>query len=302
MLRTEALRVFVTVAECGNIRDAAERLLRTQSAISMTLKQVEDHLGAPLFENDRKSSLTQLGQFVRGVATVLLRDHDAAISLIEGHASGQSGHLRIASVPSVAALLIPELLRGFLAARPLAKVDLIDTDSADVRHLVRTGQADIGIASAPDADEGLTFAPLFEDQMKLVCQSDAALTLSRAPLNWSDLQGTSLILNETTNRIAASEFRALAVRSTLRVRNVTSLLAMVQAGVGVTLLPGLATVSLPPALMALPLADTNCTRQVGLLLRNGRVQSPIAAEFRQHLDRSIGALIARFGLLPVAAP
>lgn len=300
MLRTEALRVFVTVADCGNIRDAADRLLRTQSAISMTLKQVEGHLGAPLFESDRKSSLTDLGRFVRGVATVLLRDHDTAISLIEGHASGQSGGLRIASVPSVAALLIPKLLRSFLTARPLAQVDLVDTDSADVRHLVETGQADIGIASAPEPDEGLLYAPLFEDRIKLICRADAAL--GAAPLNWSALQGTPLIVNETTERIAAPEFRALAAKATLRVRNVTSLLAMVQAGVGVTLLPGLATVSLPPALIALPLADTSCKRQVGILLRNGRVQSPIVAAFRQHLARSIGALTAEFGLLPVSDP
>ena len=292
MLRTEALRVFVTVADCGNIRDAADRLLRTQSAISMTLKQVEDHLGAPLFESDRKSSLTDLGRLVRGVATVLLRDHDTAISLIEGQASGQSGRLRIASVPSVAALLIPELLRGFLTARPLAQIDLVDTDSADVRHLVETGQADIGIASAPEPDEGLLYAPLFEDRIKL----------GPAPLDWSALQGTPLIVNETTERIAAPEFRALAAKATLRVRNVTSLLAMVQAGVGVTLLPGLATVSLPPALAALPLADTRCKRQVGILLRNGRVQSPIVAAFRQHLALSIGALTAEFGLLPVSDP
>lgn len=299
LIRTEALRVFVTVAECGNIRDAADRLFRTQSAISMTLKQVEDHLGAPLFESDRKSSLTDLGQFAQGVVTVLLRDHDTAIGLIEGYAKGKSGRLRIASVPSVAALLIPELLRGFLASRPLAEVDLVDTDSADVRMLVETGQADIGIASASRPDDTLIYTPLFEDQLKLVCRTDSGFADRDAPLEWTDLNGTPLILNETTRQIASPEFRVLAAEAKLRVRNVTSLLAMVQAGVGVTLLPGLATVSLPPALVALSLADTSCKRQVGLLQRAGRVQSPIVAAFQQHLVRSIGPLELQFGLLPV---
>ena len=298
MIRTEALRVFVTVAECGNIRDAADRLFRTQSAISMTLKQVEDALGAPLFESDRKSSLTELGRFVQGVATVLVRDHDAAIGLIEGHAKGRSGRIRIASVPSVAALLIPELLRDFLMSRPLAEVDLVDTDSADVRRLVETGQADIGIASAPDHDDSLIYTPLFEDHLKLVCRADGALARHGAPLEWSDLQGATLILNETTGRIAAGEFRTLAAAAKLRVRNVTSLLAMVQAGIGVTFLPGLATVSLPGALVALPLADESCRRQVGILQRAGRVHSPLAGAFRQHLVQSIGPLTQRFSLRP----
>lgn len=300
MIRTEALRVFVTVAECGNIRDAADRLFRTQSAISMTLKQVEDHLGAPLFESDRKSSLTELGRFAQGVATVLLRDHDTAINLIEGYAKGKSGCLRIASVPSVAALLIPELLRGFLASRPLVEVDLVDTDSADVRMLVETGQADIGIASASMPDDTLIYTPIFEDQLKLVCRADSDFARMAAPLDWSDLNGTPLILNETTKLIVTPEFKALASKAKLRVRNVTSLLAMVQAGVGVTLLPGLATVSLPPALIALSLDDPNCKRQVGLLQRAGRVQGPIVSEFQQHLVKSIGPLELQFGLLPVS--
>ena len=304
MIRTEALRVFVTVADCGNIRDAAARLFRTQSALSMTLKQIEDTLGAPLFETDRKSGLTDLGRYVQGVATVLLRDHDSALRLIAGYAGGHSGQLRLASVPSVAALLIPELLRDFLTARPLAEVDLVDTDSADVRRLVQTGQADIGIASnggasaagASNGGEGLTYTPLFQDRLKLVCRADAGFA---GPLDWADLTDTALILNQTTAQIASPAFVTLAAGARLRVRNVTSLLAMVQAGVGVTLLPGLATVALPPGLVALPLADTSCTRQVGLLQRAGRSLSPLAGAFQAHLTQSIAPLARRFGLDPL---
>jgi DNA-binding transcriptional LysR family regulator len=299
VIRTEALRVFVTVAECGNISDAAERLFRTQSAISMTLKKFEEHLGAPLFESDRKHSLTDLGGFVLGVAKVLLRDHDTAIDVIEQYASGNGGTLRIASVPSVAALLIPEMLASFLADRPTAKIDLVDTDSADVRRLVATGQADLGIASASSAQVGLIHLPIFEDSMKLVCQPDSPLALIPGPLEWSDLEGVTLILNETTRGIAAAEFQQLAARTRLRVRNVTSLLAMVRAGVGVTLLPGLATVGLPPTLAARPLSDQSCRRQVCLLRREGRVQSPLARAFQQHFSLAVEMMTDRFSIASI---
>jgi DNA-binding transcriptional LysR family regulator len=297
MIRTEALRVFVTVADCGNIRDAADRLFRTQSAISMTLKQIEDHLGAPLFESDRKHSLTELGRFVSGVARILLRDHDTAIALIEEYASGTSGRLRIASVPSVAALLIPEMLAGFLADRPNAEIDLVDTDSADVRKLVATGQADLGIASAAATEAGLMNMPLFEDRMQLVCRAGSPLAQHSAPLEWSDLEAVTLILNETTRGISSAEFQVLAARTKLSVRNVTSLLAMVNAGVGVTLLPGLATVGLPPTLYARPLRDQSCRRQVCLLRREGRVQSPLASAFQQDFISAINAVTERFGII-----
>jgi DNA-binding transcriptional LysR family regulator len=299
MIRTEALRVFVTVAECGNIRDAADRLFRTQSAISMTLKQVEDHLGAPLFESDRKHSLTDLGSFVLGVAKVLLRDHDTAIDLIEEYASGNSGRLRIAAVPSVAALLIPEMLAAFVAQRPTAEIDLVDTDSADVRRLVATGQADLGIASAEAAESGLLSVPIFEDSMQLVCQASSPLAQHVGPLEWRDLEAVGLILNETTRGIQAAEFQALAARTKLRVRNVTSLLAMVSAGLGVTLLPGLATVGLPPTLVARPLSDQSCRRQVCLLRREGRVQSPLAAAFQQHFILAIDAMTEKFSIATI---
>jgi DNA-binding transcriptional LysR family regulator len=297
MIRTEALRVFVTVAECGNIRDAAERLFRTQSAISMTLKQVEDHLGAPLFESDRKHSLTDLGSYVAGVARVLLRDHDTAIDLIEQYASGNSGRFRIASVPSVAALLVPEMLAKFLADRPTAEIDLVDTDSTDVRHLVATGQADLGIASVGGATAGLSVTAVFEDRMRLVCRADSPLAQSAAPVEWHDLDAVSLILNETTRGVQAAEFQALASRTKLRVRNVTSLLAMVNAGIGVTLLPGLATVGLPPSLISRPVSDQSCRRQVCMLTREGRVQSPLAQAFQQHFIASLGAMTEHSSLV-----
>lgn len=290
MIRTEALRVFVTVAECGNIRDAADRLFRTQSAISMTLKQIEDHLGAPLFESDRKHSLTELGSYVAGVARVLLRDHDTAIDLIEQHAFGNTGRLRIASVPSVAALLIPEMLAKFLADRPTAEIDLVDTDSADVRKLVATGQADLGIASMGDEDPGLIVTPTFEDHMQLVCLANSALAQNSGPVDWSDLKDVSLILNETTRGIKAQDFQVIAERTKLRVRNVTSLLAMVRAGIGVTLLPGLATVGLPSMLVARAIGDLSCRRQVCMLRREGRVQSPLARAFQEHFVSAIAAM------------
>ncbi len=299
MIRTEALRVFVTVAECGNIRDAADRLFRTQSAISMTLKQVEDHLGAPLFESDRKHSLTDLGSFVLGVAKVLLRDHDTALELINEYASGASGRLRIASVPSVAALLIPDMLAGFLRDRPTAEIDLVDTDSADVRRLVATGQADLGIASAAPAEGGLLSVPIFEDNMQLVCQAASPLAQHPGPLDWRDLEAAPLILNETTRAIEAPEFQALAAKTKLRVRNVTSLLAMVRAGVGVTLLPGLATVGLPQTLVARPLSDQSCRRQVCLLRREGRVQSPLAAVFQRHFIAAIPVLATQVSIVSI---
>jgi DNA-binding transcriptional LysR family regulator len=63
-IKIEMLRCFTTVARHGSLSDAAEALDRTPSAVSMMLKQFEDHIGAPLFETARKSRLTPIGALI----------------------------------------------------------------------------------------------------------------------------------------------------------------------------------------------------------------------------------------------
>jgi DNA-binding transcriptional LysR family regulator len=296
MVRLETLRVFLTVAQSGNIKDAASRLGRTPSAVSMSLKQVEDSLGGRLFQSDRKHSLTDLGQFVQAAADVLLRDFDRAMELIRAYAESRAGQLRIASVPSVAAMLLPRVLKEFAAARPGVELDLVDTDSAGVRKLVESGQADIGIASALRLPEGLTFQPLFADPFRLVCRAGSPLARHKRGLAWGMLKGHELIANEAARAIPSPEFQALAGRGRLTVRNVTSLLALVQSGAGVTLLPALATATLPATLHALPLADRAAIRTVGLLSREGRIGSPLADAFKQAVTAAVRQQAKRLGL------
>jgi DNA-binding transcriptional LysR family regulator len=279
MIGTTSLRAFVHVAECGNIRDAAARLYRTPSAVSMTLKQFERDLGAPLFETDRKNKLTALGEAILSIAGPMLHDHDRAIERIVAVATGRQGRLYLASVPSVAAELLPDVLATFLGSRPGAIIELADTDSRSVHALVADGTAELGIAGVASPASGLSFTPLFRDPFRVVCRRDHLLALRSGPVGWNDLSGERIIGNNAAEAIASGDYRALLAASALKARNVISLLALVRAGAGVTLLPRLATVSLGPDLVALPLADPMAEREVGIVLRQNHNPSPICAAF-----------------------
>ena len=285
MIKLEALRTFVTVAEAGNLKDASERLLRTPSALSMTLSQLEEQLGSPLFESDRKSTLTDLGRFVQRVAEQMVRDHDRNLAMIQSYAQNRIGTLRLASVPSVATHLLPGLLRAFAMDRPGIDIELVDTDSTDVQRLVESGQADIGVCGVAPATTALDFRPLFEDRFRLVCAATHPLARATAPLGWQDLAGAELILNESSRAISAPEYAALAADARLRMRNVASLLAMAQAGFGVTLLPELACASLPDGVVARSFEGNGISRVVGGVTRAGTTQSPLARAFEQYLFR-----------------
>ena len=287
MIRLDALRALVAVADHGNIKDAADQLHRTTSALSMTLKQIEDRLGGPLFEADRKQTLTELGLLVRDTGVILLRDYDRAMEAIAAHAGAFSGRLRLASVPSVAVTLLPQALRGFLQTRPDVDVELVDTDSTDVWHMVESGQVDMGFASAPPQSLHLRFDALFREPFRLICHAASMVAARPQPIEWQDLDGANLIMNEALRAVPQANFRHLAERSHLSVRNVSSLVAMVGADMGVTLLPNLATLNLPAGVACLTLADTSCCRTVGVIQRPDKVVSPLARAFQDSFARSV---------------
>lgn len=296
MLKLETLRVFVAVAQHGNLRDAADHLGRTQSALSMALKQLEVDLGGPLFETDRKRELTDLGHFVRDVSEDLVREHDNAISLIQGYAKGRVGRLRIASVPSVAALILPDLLSAFMDVHEGVQVDLMDSDSSNVRAMVASGVADLGIAGPAAQSQSLRDDPLFSDPLHVVCLQDSAYARAAGGLSWNDLRDAPLIANQTLVVTDLPEAAAIVAKSRLSVRNILSLLAMVRSGIGITLLPGLATRSLEPPLAAIPMTGPGCTRSIGLLSRGGRTESPLVKAFRQHLFATLREVAPELGL------
>lgn len=283
MVNVTALRTFVHVAECGNIRDAGARLFRTPSAVSMTLSQLERDLGASLFQNDRKNRVTALGAEILVIAQEVLRDHDRAVERIEALAAGRQGRLQLASVPSVAAELLPGLLATFLDARPGVTIELVDTDSPTVHALVADGSVELGIAGPIPPGSGLTLTPLFRDPFRLVCPRGHPLAERSAPIGWPDLAGERVIANDAATAIGAEAYQTMIAGSALKARNVISLLALVRAGAGVTLLPRLATVSMRPDLVALPLADPTAVREVGVILRRGRSTSPVCRAFLDDL-------------------
>ena len=101
-IKIEMLKCFAAVAQHGSLSDAADALGRTPSAVSMMLKQFEDHIGAPLFETARKSRLTPLGAMILEEARRGIRQFDNTASVIEGLGRSEFGFLRLAVTPSIA--------------------------------------------------------------------------------------------------------------------------------------------------------------------------------------------------------
>jgi len=291
-IKIEMLRCFATVAELGNLADAAERLGRTPSAVSMSLKQFEEHLGAPLFESDRKNRLTALGRFTLAEARREVDQFERCIESITSYAQARVGIVRLGAVPSVTAAILPDIVQDFLCQRPDVVIHIRDLDSPTVLREVELGQIDLGIGSPSETGRGLHEVPLFSDEFGVVCAVDHPLTQHDGPLDWTDLQPYRLISNASGSQITDPLFRSMEDAAHLKIRNTASVLGMVRAGVGITVLPQLVLEGGKRGMCFLPLADVEARRTVSLFSRAQAELSPAAAR----LQKAIMEGIAKVGL------
>lgn len=296
MISLPAFRVFVAVAETGGIRGAAERLRRTPSTISMSLKQLEQDVGAALFVGERKSQLTELGKLVLEEGRELLAHYDRSRAAIQAYAGNEIGRAEVACLPSVAITFLPDIIERLARLRPAIHIQVRDMDSRSVQDAVASGLVDLGLATVPDSVSGLAFSPLFSDELALVCRSDSPLVAHQGRLRWSDLEGHCFLDHGSYGLIRDPSFFVLVERASVRVRNVLSLLALVRAGAGITILPRLYKFQSDEKLRFLPLADPNARRVVGVLTRRGRYSSPAPTNFLKVVHDVVRASHKRFSL------
>ncbi|WP_236237518.1 LysR family transcriptional regulator [Pseudomonas faucium] len=289
-LKIAQLRYFVLVAELKSFHAAARQACRTQPAISLAVRELEQKLDQALVEKGGgRVELTPFGEHCLPLFRGLLEHHDRIAREVTLLAHHEIGQVSIATVPSVASRLLPGPLARFVAEHPNVQVSIQDATAERVQQLLAQGQVDFGISSLWAQDEQLDFAPLLHDQVGVVCRADHPLAQAGAPLHWSQLQGLAMVRNGTSRLLEGSEAEALLAHSRLFVSNMISLIAMLEQGVGISTLPYLAFPQENEKLAFLPLAAPKVERQIGLLTRKGRSLSPAAQALREFLQAQMAA-------------
>jgi len=287
-IKLEQLRVFVAVAECGAMAEAAEQIGRTASAVSMTLSQIEDQLGGKLFDGERKSKLTPLGSYTLQQAKRAVDEHQRAVNDIRRFANGEEGLTKIAVVPSVATRVLPGAIEQLRRQVPRLEVDIRDIDSNAIHDVIHAGLVDFGIASLPD-DDTLDAEFLLEDAYRLICRQDHPLTSLNRSIQWSDVDPGEFIVNGLCEGIEEPELQAIVKASNLYMHNTLSILAFVESGFGVTLLPAL-TRPHSKAFSALPIANLEMKRGLYILKRKSASLSPIDLRLIEAIQSSVKQL------------
>jgi len=265
MIKHDMLRHFVAVAETGSLAAAGARLGRSPSAVSMMVKQLQDSLGAQLFMGDRKSQLSPLGRFVLDQAKSEISHLEATNRAITKFAATGGGLIRVAAVPSVAGAVLPSALKTFGKDFPDVQIDLRDMDSSAVVRGVQDGMYDLGIATAPASALNVQRDVFCEDPFGVICAADHPLAKVKAPLDWEQLDGHALIMNPLAVTLAAPALQNRLKHATVTAHNTLSLLALVQAGIGMTVLPRMVTQMAWAPIKFVAVTDKEAFRQIDLL-------------------------------------
>lgn len=278
------LRAFLGLARHANFTRAAQELHISQPSLTMIIRQLEDIVGASLFDRTTRSvSLTPEGQLLVPSAERLVQDFDFTFKDIMAAATRRRGRIGIAMVHSVATKVLPNVLTEFSAANPGIRTRLREGNSADVRQRVRLNEVDIGFGSK-DADEPeLEFEFLFRDKLCLLMRNDHPLARRQGSIMWSDLEEYDIIgvTEDTSTRSILSQIPDLpaSVRAPRFEVSMNSMLAsLLSAGLGVTTASSLSLFGETGKLVYRPLTEPVMWRSVYIVTRKGRSYLPAASE------------------------
>ncbi len=290
------LYAFRALVEYGNFRLAAESICLSQSALSRRIEKLENALGIKLFDRTtRRVALTLYGQTFAERSEQLLMNVEAVLADIDKVSQDRVGVVTVAAVPSAACYFMPDVIRTFKARFPLVRVKLIDSSAGNVIDTVASGQADFGICFAGSLLADIEFRPLVVDTYVAACRHDHPIA-SKKSLTWREFYQYDYIgLDKTSgNRNLIDQMLGHITPerpSICETRHVTTMIGMVEAGVGIAAIPAMSMpASAHSVLTHLPLTDPVVKRTLGLIRRSGRVQSYIAAELEKLITEQYHAV------------
>lgn len=291
-LTLKQLRYVDALARQGHFGRAAEVCAISQPALSMQVRDLEAALGTPLFERSaRQVRLTSFGAAFVERARDILRAVDELGDLARAAQDGLAGQLRLGVIPTVAPYLLPGLLPALARAWPDLDLHLREALTQRLLTELRAGGLDAAIVALPVSEPGIDETPLFTESFVLVRPRAQADQPVPGP---EGLHAMRLLLLEEGHcfRDQALSFCDMAPgrpREVLDGSSLATLVQLVGAGIGVTLIPEMAvpveTRSAPVAVARFP--EPQPSRTIGMIWRR---TSPLAAQLAR-----IGAMVQAVG-------
>lgn len=282
-LTLRQLRYFEALAQHQHFGRAAEACAISQPALSVQIKELEEDLGIPLFERSaRQIRLTSFGEDMAERVRDVLRGVEEIGEMARMAQSGLVGRLRLGVIPTIAPYLLPDLLRRLKSDFPDLVLHVRETMTANLLEELRKGRIDTAIVALPVSEPSFVERPLFSEPFVLVRPASEAQQPVPYPEN---LERERLLLLEEGHcfRDQALSFCGLPTARThegLDGSSLSTLVQMVGAGLGVTLIPEMAVpVETPGANVTVDhFNGDQPARNIGMIWRSS---SPLAPQLEK---------------------
>lgn len=290
-LNLRQLSLFLELTRCGSFSDAARARGISQPALSRTIQQLEAAIGQRLFDRTtRNVSLTPTGRALRPIAERLVSEFDGDLGELARFVQGRRGHIAVAALPSIAAVLLPPTIAAYQEETPDVEVSILDNLSGSVLDAVEEGRADIGLTIRPSPRSTLRYRSLLADEFGLVCRSDDELAID-APVPWAVFASRPFVGMAPESSVrqmtdAAFMQAGLAVAARYGCGFLATTGSLIGAGLGISALPRLTMPLLGRTdLHWRRLERPTMRRQMGVVTSIGRAPTPAAQGFMAVLER-----------------
>ncbi len=281
-LDLDQLRTFVAIAQAGSFTRAADVVFKTQSAVSMQMRRLEERIGRPIFARDgRNSRLTEEGERLLGYARRMVRLSEETLAAFDE--TELQGAVRLGTPDDYADRFLPEILARFARSNPRVEVSVICEPSLTLMEMARTGDIDLSIVTA--CGEANTSVVRQEPLLWVSSQAHGIeqeevlpLALSKGPCVWRTAAVDGLAS-------VGRKYRVLYTSG-----NSTAISAAVLAGLAVTvfpesaLRPGMRVLSEGEGFPRLPICE------IGIIRSWARPASPIVDKLAEHIVSSLDNL------------
>ncbi|GAA3645814.1 LysR substrate-binding domain-containing protein [Nonomuraea antimicrobica] len=265
-MELNALRQFLVVARLEHLSRAAQELRVAQPSLSRTIARLESELGAPLFDRSGRLRLNDTGKLFRGYVERCLGELDAGRRAVAEAGSKGLGTVRLASETF---LTLTGPLAAFKRAHPTVEIELDWTPAEDMARRLRAQDVDLCVASQPIDAEGLEAVRLLDEEVWLAMPFEHPLA-GRASVSVEALGDQPFVSarrghwqRRLLDRLFAA--RDLTPKIVCEVDELSAIVDLISAGLGIGLVPGIARRAYTRAPLACVAVDSpDCRRALTL--------------------------------------
>jgi LysR family hydrogen peroxide-inducible transcriptional activator len=294
------LQSFLAVVEEGSLSAASQRCHLSQPALSQQMQALEEELGEPLLIRQPRGVVpTPAGELLKEHARSLLDQADDLKGAFQARRELRTGNLVFGVIPTITPYFVPNFLAPFRRSFPGIVVSVSEAMTSELIEATVAGSIEFAILSDVTVEDrkrwSLSVRNLFREPLLLAAPADHPLATRKILPEPSDLKSADLIHLGDGHCLADRTLRLCRLRTPdqrLECNHLATALAMVASGMGVSVVPYLATRGREiPGVVFRPFAGHRMFRQISLMKRKGAQATVAAAELMKRLEESGESLL-----------